>query len=98
MTKANMITTIQKKEAALWLELAEYDSIYAPVDVDVDGVIDWEVTDPGHCERARAWAAVKELMEEMGIEFDFNLPDQKAAFHLRDDLYDRRHAARGHYC
>ncbi len=95
MTKQNMINAISAKEAALWLEMAKYDSLYAPVNCTLAEQLDWDMTDEGHLQLLHAWNAVNELMEDLGIETDFGDEDRQLASELRTDLFRRRQAARG---
>jgi hypothetical protein len=97
MTKQNMITDIQAKEAALWLELAVYDHRNAPINCTPEQQICWDCTDTGHLKLMHAWNAVNELMESLGIEADFDSSDHSAASMLRSDLFRRRQEARGIY-
>lgn len=97
MTKQNMITDIQAKEAALWLELAIYDHRYAPVGCSKEAEIAWEMSDPGHLKKLYAWSAVNGLMESLGIDAGRDSSDYETAYMLRDDLWTRRQAAKGIY-
>ena len=97
MTKQNMITDIQAKEAALWLELAVYDHRCAPVGVSGEAELAWEMSDPGHLKKLYAWCAVNGLMESLGIEASRDSSDYETAYMLRDDLWCRRQAAKGIY-
>ena len=97
MTKANMIETIRNKEGKLWIELHEYDFMYAPDDGDVSSQIEWECSDLGHCTRLHAWAAMHDLLEQLGIEIDYNDTAHAVAGDLAHGLFIRRQAAQGIY-
>jgi hypothetical protein len=65
-TKAEMIATIQRREAALWLTLKETEECWGP---DDDSTV---------IARAR-WSAIHDMMKALGIPQDFMLPDNQAA-------------------
>lgn len=69
MTKAKMTETMQQLEAAAWLTLTHAELS--------DAESAWYKT----C-RAK-WAALHNAMQAMGIEPDYELPDQVTAFNLR---------------
>ena len=66
LTKAEMITTIQRQEAALWLTLKETEECFGP---DDDSTV---------IARAR-WSAMHDVMKAISITQDFMLPDNQAA-------------------
>jgi hypothetical protein len=65
-TKTEMIATIQRREAAMWLTLKETEECWGPDD-------DITVT-----ARAR-WSAIHDMMNVLGIPQDFMLSDNQAA-------------------
>lgn len=65
-TKAEMIATIQRQEAALWLALKETEECFG---TDNDSTI---------IARAR-WSAIHDIMKTLGIHSDGLLPDNLAA-------------------
>ena len=94
MTKATMIEIIQRRDAALWMDLVSYDYLEAPEDGDDSARIQFERNDKGYAERLSAWCAVRNLMRDLGIEPDLDLPDQLGAFDLIADKVRRRNANR----
>jgi hypothetical protein len=66
MTKKQMIKQIQKMEAELFLALKESEVLWGT---------EHTLT---RIDRSR-WASIHNLMKELDIEFDFNLPDNDAA-------------------
>ena len=66
LTKSEMITTIQKLEAALWLALKETEDCFG---ADNDNTI---------VARAR-WSAIHDMMKAIGIHSDVSLSDNLAA-------------------
>ena len=66
LTKAEMIATIQRREAAMWLTLKETEECWGPDD-------DITVT-----ARAR-WSAIHDMMNVLGIHSDGLLSDNLAA-------------------
>ena len=84
---------IQKKEAALWLELKIYDSTHAPITMNRDARFYYDCNDAERQKHLHAWNAVYELMETLGIGVDYELSDHKWAGELDDELYQRRKAA-----
>ena len=66
LTKTEMITTIQRQEAALWLTLKETEEHFG---TDNDSTI---------IARAR-WSSIHDMMKALGISQDFMLPDNQAA-------------------
>ncbi len=66
LTKAEMITTIQRREAAMWLTLKETEEYFG---TDNDSTI---------IARAR-WSAIHDMMNVLGIHADITLPDFQAA-------------------
>ena len=66
LTKAEMIASIQRQEAALWLALKETEECYGPDD-DITVIA-----------RAR-WSAIHDVMKTLGIHSDGLLPDNLAA-------------------
>ena len=66
LTKAEMITTIQRREAAMWLTLKETEECFG---TDNDSTI---------IARAR-WSAIHDMMNVLGIRADITLPDFQAA-------------------
>ena len=66
LTKSQMITTIQRQEAALWLTLKETEEHFG---TDNDSTI---------IARAR-WSSMHDMMKALGISQDFMLPDNQAA-------------------
>lgn len=98
MTKKNMIEAIQKQEAQLFLSLSAYDNVNAYISTGtLEEEMHWEATDPGHREKLEAWAAIYDLMDELEIEQDFDLPAHIEASDLTRDLFLRRQAAQGIY-
>lgn len=93
MTKANMIEEIQKKEAALWLEIALYDDLHAPITTNVSEQIAYDCNDEGRQRHLNAWNAMYELMQSLGIDTNYDLHDHKWAAELHSDLFWRRQAA-----
>jgi hypothetical protein len=69
MTKKQMIKQIQKMEAELFLALKESEALWGT---------EHTLT---RIDRSR-WASIHNLMKELGIEFDFSLPDADVAFGL----------------
>lgn len=66
MTKREMIQTIQKREADLFLDLKRAQRIFEDDSVQVRT-------------RRHAWAAVSRLMIDMGIQSDFDMLEWKEA-------------------
>jgi hypothetical protein len=66
MTKAAMITEIQKTDAMMWLELKQAEQRYGHED-ELVGTL-----------RAR-WATVHNMMESLGIQADHTLPEAEEA-------------------
>ena len=66
LTKAQMIATIQRFEAAAFLELKESERDYGS-----------ESNLTRQC-RTR-WAGINSILTELGIQQDFTLPDNQAA-------------------
>ena len=69
MTKNQMITKMQQMEAAAWLRFQETTTL-------------WGSEDPITNRRRAAWCAVKEVMEEVGVAGDQQLPDNLAALSI----------------
>jgi|LauGreDrversion4_2_1035121.scaffolds.fasta_scaffold198732_3 hypothetical protein len=66
LTKAQMIASIQQREAAMFLELKEAERDYG--------------TESNLTQQLRShWASVNRLMESLGIANDFTLPDNVKA-------------------
>lgn len=97
MTKANMIEEIRKKEASLWLDLHEYESVCAPDDGILEHEITWEKNDTEYRVKLAAWFAVSELMERLGIAHDMEREEYKRASEFAHDLFIRRQTAKGIY-
>ena len=66
LTKAEMIATIQRREAAMWLTLKETEECWGPDD-DITIIA-----------RAR-WSAIHDMMNVLGIHSDGLLSDNLAA-------------------
>jgi len=66
LTKAEMIATIQRREAAMWLTLKETEECWGPDD-DITVIA-----------RAR-WSAIHDMMNVLGIHSDGLLSDNLAA-------------------
>ena len=65
LTKSHMISTLQRMEAAAWLELKQAEHAQATT-LWIDSL------------RAR-WATLESAMNALGIQADFQLPDNKEA-------------------
>jgi len=66
MTKAEMIETIQKTEAAMYLEYCKYKSLFGK---------DHAIT----VTLRKRWAAVMDLMSNLKLKADCTLPDNQLA-------------------
>ena len=66
LTKAEMVATIQRREAAMWLTLKETEECWGPDD-DITVIA-----------RAR-WSAIHDMMNVLGIHSDGLLSDNLAA-------------------
>jgi len=69
MTKKQMIEKMQLLEAAAWLRFQETKTL-------------WGSEDPITNRRRAAWCAVKDMMEEVGVPGDQQLPDNLAALSI----------------
>ena len=78
MKKADMVKTIQEKEAEMFLEMRQYEWIFGPE------------SDPHKRSRSR-WGVIMDIMEELGIEKDLNLPDAEKAFEVWMKIYEQQH-------
>lgn len=66
MTKKEMIAKMQLLEAAAWLRFQETETL-------------WGSEDPITNRRRAAWCAVKDILEEVGVTANQQLPDNLAA-------------------
>ena len=76
MTKKDMITLIQKREAELFLELKKTDNLYG-----VDAAFTKMV-------RSR-WSGVNTLMGDLGIKSDLQLPENLEAGEMVLERYNQ---------
>jgi len=80
MTKAAMITEIQKTDAMMWLELKQAESRYGREDEYV-------------CNLRARWATIRNMMEAVGIQEDHTLPDNLEATCIIIERVRREQAA-----
>jgi hypothetical protein len=76
MTKKDMITLIQKREAELFLELKKTDNLFG-VDNDFTKMV-----------RSR-WSGVNTLMGDLGIKSDLQLPENLEAGEMVLERYNQ---------
>jgi hypothetical protein len=76
MTKKDMITLIQKREAELFLELKKTDNLFG-VDNDFTKIV-----------RSR-WSGVNTLMGDLGIKSDLQLPENLEAGEMVLERYNQ---------
>lgn len=70
MTKANIIKLLQQKEAELYLNCIQCDSVFGK--------------EHRASEKATSrWATVFQILEQIGVESDRTLPDSIEAFRLQ---------------
>lgn len=69
MTKNQMITQMQQMEAAAWLRFQETKAV-------------WGIDDPITNRRRAAWFVVKDVMDEVGVTANHQLPDNLAALSI----------------
>ena len=74
MTKAEMIKTLQLKEAKLFLELKEAEVLFDK--------------DSNYFKSIRTkFCIVSNILDELGVKADFNLPDNQKATSILLDRY-----------
>ncbi len=80
MTKKQMIATIQKQEAKLFLDIKVNEKMFGTNDFITS--------------RSRTvWIGVHELMQTLEIQPDINLPDAQEAFKLIHEELNKKEAA-----
>ena len=76
MTKKDMITLIQKREAELFLELKKTDKLFG-VDNDFTKIV------------RGVWSGVNTLMGDLGIKSDLQLPENLEAGEMVLERYNQ---------
>ena len=69
MTKKEIIKAIQKREAELFLKIKIDEQLFGP-------------DSPAISNTRNGWIAVNNLMEDLGIKHDINLPENQKAIEI----------------
>lgn len=93
MTKEKMIKEIRLQESKAWFELQQYDYFNGPETNDINAIIAFETTDPGHLQLLYSWNSYVEIMEALEIERDFDGQYAVAAADYIEMTYEKRRAA-----
>lgn len=73
MKKADMIKTIQEKDARLYLQMKEYEQLFGE---------DSKLTTLSR----REWCSIDSLMKELNIKSDFSLPEWNLAIEIAREI------------
>ena len=73
MTKKEMIKTIQRLEAELYLEVKQAEQCYG---------VESDITE----RRTTRWASVHNAMQAMGVACDLTLPDNQKALAIKIEM------------
>lgn len=73
MKKADMIKTIQEKDARLYLQMKEYEQLFGE---------DSNLTKLSR----REWCSIDSLMKELNIKSDFSLPEWNLAIEIAREI------------
>ena len=73
MKKADMIKTIQEKDAKLYLEMKKYEQLFGE---------DSKLTTLSR----REWCSIDALMKELDIKSDFTLPEWNLAIEIAQEI------------
>ena len=79
LTKAQMIASIQQQEAAAFLECKKSERMYG-----TESAL--------HVSDRSRWCAINKLMESLGIDTDYALPDNQAALAIMQERVARQKA------